>query len=115
VFCIFLCSISSERIRNNSTERLEYANRFHAENEGVMDVNKALKLVRSSKMTWLWKFGVQNRQSFIFSPSELDFWIAIPPGSRFLPASYGPYVGFSLLNELYGKGDNPSPESLPGR
>jgi len=109
------CSISSKRIRKKSTERLEYANRFYAENEGKMDVNKALRLVRSSKITWLWTPGVQNRQSFFFSPSTLDFWIAIPPDSRFLPASYGPYVGFNLLDELYGKGDDPSPESFPGR
>jgi len=85
------------------------------ENSANMDIGTGLELARSNKISRRWKWGVQNRMSFIFSPSTLDFWIAIPPDPSFLPASYGPYVGFNLLNELYGKGNNPSPESLPSR
>jgi len=46
-------------------------------------------------------------------PSILDLWIAIAPDSNYIPASYGPYVGFNLKHELYGSGDKPNPDSLP--
>ena len=107
------CSIPSRRLRMSSAKRLDHANAYLAENDGKMDIDKALKLVRSSRISWRWNFGVHNRQSFIFSPSGLNLWIAIPPRLTFLPASYGPYVGFNLLKELYGKGDEPTPESFP--
>jgi hypothetical protein len=78
-----------------------------------MNKTKALELVRSARISWRWNPVVHNRQSIIFSPATLDFWIAIPPESDYIPASYGPYVGFNLLQELYGTGHEPNPESFP--
>ena len=106
------CLIPSKIVRRSSTRRLEYANRFLAENSEEMDIHKAIELVRSSKITWRWIPGVENKQSFIFSPTDLDFWIAIPPDSIFTPASYGPYIGFNLRQELYGTGHEPNPKSF---
>lgn len=107
--------IPSQPVSGSTYSRLEYANQFLKENSANMDIGTGLELVRFNKISRRWKWGVQNRMSFIFSPSTLDFWIAIPPDYRFLPASYGPYVGFNLLKELHGQGDDPRPESLPGR
>jgi hypothetical protein len=59
--------------------------------------------------------GVQNRPSFIFSPSDLNSWIAIPPDAYETPASFGPYIGFNLRHELYGSGDDASPNSFPAQ
>ncbi len=107
------CVIASRIIRKSSTRRINYANQFLNENSEDMNIHKAIELVRSSKITWRWVPGVHNYQSFIFSPSDLDFWIAIPPDSNFAPASYGPYIGFNLRNELYGTGDEASPKAFP--
>ena len=107
------CVIASRIIRKSSTRRINYANQFLNENSEDMNIQKAIELVRSSKITWRWVPGVHNYQSFIFSPSDLDFWIAIPPDSNFAPASYGPYIGFNLRNELYGTGDEASPKAFP--
>ena len=107
------CVIASRIIRKSSTRRINYANQFLDENSEDMNIHKAIELVRSSKITWRWVPGVHNYQSFIFSPSDLDFWIAIPPDSNFAPASYGPYIGFNLRNELYGTGDEASPKAFP--
>ena len=86
---------------------------FLKENFKDMDIEKAIGLVRTSKIAWRWNPFVNNRQLIIFSPSTLDFWIAIPPESDYIPASYGPYVGFNLMQELNGKGHEPNPESFP--
>ena len=107
------CVIASRIIRKSSIRRINYANQFLNENSEDMNIHKAIELVRSSKITWRWVPGVHNYQSFIFSPSDLDFWIAIPPDSNFAPASYGPYIGFNLRNELYGTGDEASPKAFP--
>ena len=107
------CVIPSKNVRKSSTRRLEFANQILNENSEDMDIKKAIELVRSSKITWRWVPGVQNRLSFIFSPTELDFWIAIPPDSNFTPASYGPYIGFNLRQELYGTGDEANPKVFP--
>jgi hypothetical protein len=107
------CVIPSKNVRKSSTRRLEFANQILNENSEYMDIKKAIELVRSSKITWRWIPGVQNRLSLIFSPTELDFWIAIPPDSNFAPASYGPYIGFNLRQELYGTGDEANPKAFP--
>ena len=107
------CVIASRIIRKSSTRRINYANQFLDENSEDMNIHKAIELVRSSKITWRWVPGVHNYQSFIFSPSDLDFWIAIPPDTNSVPASYGPYIGFNLRNELYGTGDEASPKAFP--
>ena len=107
------CVIASRIIRKSSTRRINYANQFLNENSEDMNIHKAIELVRSSKITWRWVPGVHNYQSFIFSPSDLDFWIAIPPDTNSVPASYGPYIGFNLRNELYGTGDEASPKAFP--
>jgi hypothetical protein len=105
--------IPSKNVRKSSTRRLEFANQILNENSEDMDIKKAIELVRSSKITWRWIPGVQNRLSLIFSPTELDFWIAIPPDSNFAPASYGPYIGFNLRHELYSTGDEANPKAFP--
>jgi hypothetical protein len=107
------CLIASQNISESSTTRLDYGNRFLNDNSEDMDIGKGLELVRSSKISRRWTRGVQNRLSIIFSPSELDFWIAIPPDSNYTPASYGPYIGFNLRHELYGSGDEANPKSFP--
>jgi hypothetical protein len=63
----------------------------------IANKEKALDLVRSSRISWRWNLVVHNRQSFIFFPSDLDFWIAIPMTQilhqpvtdRILPLIYG--------------------------
>jgi Acyl-coenzyme A:6-aminopenicillanic acid acyl-transferase len=107
------CELSSKNITTSSTKRLNFANQFLKENLKDMDIKKAIDLVRTSRITWRWNPLINNRQSIIFSPSTLDFWIAIPPESDYIPASYGPYVGFNLLQELYGTGHEPNPKSFP--
>lgn len=105
--------IPSEPVSGTSYSRLEYAHQFLKDNLSGMDLEKGLELVRSNKISRRWTRGVQNRQSFIFLPSTLDFWIAIAPDSNYIPASYGPFVGFNLKHELYGSGDKPNPDSFP--
>ena len=107
------CVIPSRNVRESSTNRLEYGNQILNENLNTMDKSKAIELVRSSRISWRWNLGVQNKQSFIFSPSELNFWVAIPSDSKYTPASYGPYIGFNLQHELYGSGDEVNPKSFP--
>ena len=107
------CIIPSKNITSPSTKRLDFGNQFLKENLEDMDIEKAIELVRTSRITWRWNPFAHNRQSIIFSPAILDFWVAIPPKSDFIPASYGPYVGFNLRQELYGTGHKPSPKSFP--
>ena len=107
------CMIPSKNITSPSTKRLDFGNQFLKENFEDMDIEKAIELVRTSRISWRWNPVVHNRQSIIFSPATLDFWIAIPPESDYIPASYGPYVGFNLRQELNGKGHEPIPESFP--
>jgi hypothetical protein len=107
------CMIPSKNITSPSTKRLDFGNQFLKENVEDMDIEKAIELVRTSRISWRWNPVVHNRQSIIFSPATLDFWIAIPPESDYIPASYGPYVGFNLMQELNGQGHEPNPESFP--
>ena len=105
--------IPSKNVQSSSAKRFDYGNQFLDENFKKMDKKKALELVRSSRISRRWNLGVHNRQSFIFSPSDLDFWIAIPPDSNYTPASYGPYIGFNLRHELYGSDDEANPKTFP--
>ena len=107
------CMIPSKSITSPSTKRLDFGNQFLKESVEDMDIEKAIELVRTSRISWRWNPVVHNRQSIIFSPATLDFWIAIPPESDYIPASYGPYVGFNLMQELNGQGHEPNPESFP--
>jgi predicted choloylglycine hydrolase len=109
------CLIPSKNVLSSSTRRLDFGNEFLDKNLKEMDKEKALELVRSSRISWRWNLVVHNRQSFIFSPSDLDFWIAIPPDSNFTPASYGPYIGFNLRHELYDSEDEANPKSFPAK
>jgi len=92
--------LQSKNILNNSQKRLNYANKYLEENIGSMNMEKALQLAKSSRISSFWRNGVQNRQSFVFSPCTLDFFIALPPKSMTGPASHNPYVKFNLLDEL---------------
>jgi Acyl-coenzyme A:6-aminopenicillanic acid acyl-transferase len=108
--------IPSKEIGRGSANRLAKAENFLNENIDHMNVEKAIKLVRSpliSRDNFWDTFKVHNRQSYIFSPGTLDFWIAIPPESINKPASYGTYVGFNLQHELYNTGDEPNPKRFP--
>lgn len=108
--------IPSKKIGNGSAKRLSYAEDFFKEHAGHIYIEKAIDLVRSpriSRSTFWDSFRVHNRQSFIFSPVTLDFWIAIPPGRDHKAACLGTFVGFNLRNELYGTGDGPNPPFFP--
>jgi hypothetical protein len=108
--------IPSKEIGRGSAKRLSYADKFLNEHIDDMNVEKAIELVRTpliSRANFWDSFRVHNRQSYIFSPSTLDFWIAIPPDSNYTPASYGPYIGFNLRHELYGSHDEANPKSFP--
>ena len=107
------CTIPSKNITYHSVKRLDLGNKFFKENLEDLNIEKAIDLVRTSRITWYWNPTVHNRQSIIFSPTTLDFWIAIPPSSDYKPASYGPYIGFNLLHELYGTGHEANPRSFP--
>ena len=108
--------IPSKEIGRGSAKRLSYAQKFLNEHIDNMNIKKAIELVRTPRISRsnFWdSLKVHNRQSYIFSPGTLDFWIAIPPAPLNKPASYGPYVGFNLRHELYGTGDEPMPKSFP--
>ena len=107
------CIIPSKNVTSDSRKRLDFANQFLKENLKGMDIEKAIELVRTPRISRRWNPVDHNRQSIIFSPATLDFWIAIPAESDYIPASYGPYVGFNLMQELYGTGHEPNPESFP--
>ena len=107
------CIIPSKNITSPSTKRLDFGNHFLKKNLENMDIEKAIELVRTSRISWRWNPLAHNRQSIIFSPATLDFWIAIPPKSDFIPASYGPYIGFNLRHELYNTGDKANPKVFP--
>jgi len=108
--------IPSKEIGRGSAKRLSYAEKFLNEHIDDMKVEMAIELVRTpliSRANFWDNFRVHNRQSYIFSPSTLDFWIAIPPNSINRPASFGYYVGFNLQHELYNTGDEPNTKRFP--
>jgi len=107
------CTIPSKNITYHSVKRLDLGDNFLKENLEDLNIEKAIDLVRTSRITWYWNPTVHNRQSLIFSPPTLDFWIAKPPNSNYKPASYGPYVGFNLRHELYSTGDEANPKAFP--
>lgn len=72
-----------------------------------LDINTALKILRSDALAFQ-----NNRQSLIFSPSELNFWIASVPDNKTKPASMYDYYGFNLLNELYKSNKPIEPNSF---
>ena len=92
--------LPSRNILNNSKKRLYYANKYLNENIGSMNIDKAFQLVKSSRISSFWRNGTQNRQSFVFSPGTLDFFIALPPKSKTGPACHRPYIKFNLIHEL---------------
>ena len=101
---------------SGSVKRLAFASEFFTKHINRVDIEKAIELARSPRISrsLFWdSLRVHNRQSFIFSPDTLDFWIAIPPKSANKPASAGTYIGFNLLNELYDTGDRPNPPFFP--
>jgi len=108
--------IPSRRSGGSSVKRLTILEDFLTENSGKMNIEKAIDLVRKpylSRDNFWDRMRVHNRQAYIFSPGTLNFWIALPPSDIKKPACYGPYIGFNLIKELYGSGQNPSPEFFP--
>ena len=110
--------IPSRRSGGSSVKRLSILEDFLNENSEHMDIEKAIELVRTpylSRDNFWDRLRVHNRQAYIFSPGTLNFWIAIPPSDIKKPACYGPYIGFNLMQELYGTGQVPSPKYFSGR
>ena len=108
--------IPSRKIGGNSTKRLSILESFLEANGNEMNIEKAIELVRTpylSRDNFWDRMRVYNRQAYVFSTRTLDFWIATPPKNSNKPACYGPYVGFNLLQELYGEERDPSPKSFP--
>jgi len=108
--------IPSRRSGGNSVKRLSILEEFLTENGDNMSIEKAIELVRTpylSRDNFWDRLRVHNRQAYIFSPRTLSFWIARPPPNNNKPACYGSYVGFNLMQELYGSGHDPIPKSFP--
>jgi hypothetical protein len=108
--------IPSRQIGSGSVKRLSFVQQFLTENSHQMNIEKALELVRTpriSRDTFWDRLKVHNRQAYVFSPATLDFWIALPPSNPSKPACYGEYVGFNLLHELYDTGNKPNPMTFP--
>ena len=108
--------IPSKEIGRGSAKRFAKAEKYLNEHIDQMNVEKAIKLVRTpliSRANFWDSFRVHNRQSYIFSPGTLDFWVAIPTESNNKPASYGSYIGFNLQHELYNTGNEPNPRRFP--
>ena len=69
---------------------------------------------RANFSTDFFKLGLDiGKLSAVSNTVTLDFWIAIPAESDYIPASYGPYVGFNLRQELYGSRKEANPEAFP--
>jgi hypothetical protein len=108
--------ISSRRAGGKSVKRLSILEEFLTENADNMSIEKAIELVRTpylSRDNFWDRLRVHNRQSYVFSPITLNFWIARPPSDNDKPACYGSYAGFYLMQELYGSGQDPSPKYFP--
>lgn len=108
--------IPSRRSGGSSVKRLSILEELLTENSDNMSIEKAIELVRTpylSRDNFWDRLRVHNRQAYIFSPRTLNFWIARPPLNNNKPACYGSYVGFNLMQELYGSGQEPNPKSFP--
>jgi hypothetical protein len=66
-------TIPSKNITNPSVKRLDLGNNFLKENLEDLNIEKAINLVRTFRITWYWNPTVHNRQSLIFSPAALNF------------------------------------------
>jgi predicted choloylglycine hydrolase len=110
--------IPSRRSGGSSVKRLSILEEFLTQNGDKMSIEKAIELVRTpylSRDNFWDRLRVHNRQAYIFSPGTLNFWIALPPSDIKKPACYGPYIGFNLMQELYGSGQFPSPKYYSAR
>jgi len=108
--------IPSRRSGGSSVKRLSILEEFLTENGDKMSIEKAIELVRTpylSRDNFWDRLRVHNRQAYVFSPRTLNFWIARPPSNNNKPACYGSYIGFNLMQELYGSGQDPSPKFYP--
>ena len=93
----------------HSIVRFEQAQDFLVRNKHQMDLDKLIQLNRLDNISWAFDPYTANWNSTIFRPETLDFWTAIqsPPASR------RKYVGFSLMKESYGRGNDPTPIVIP--
>jgi predicted choloylglycine hydrolase len=110
--------IPSRRSGGSSVKRLSILEEFLTQNGDKMSIEKAIEFVRTpylSRDNFWDRLRVHNRQAYIFSPGTLNFWIALPPSDIKKPACYGPYIGFNLMQELYGSGQIPSPKYFSAR
>lgn len=90
--------------------RLERTERYLKARVGGLKLPHAINLMRSDFLGFM-----DNRGSFLFSPSTLNFWVASVPAEQTKPASFYPYYGFHLLHELYGTGEHAEPEFFEQR
>jgi len=104
--------IIRSKVAPDSVDRLTYATRYLEEHIDSMNIEKAITSNRSSLIARS-RYGNQNKHSVIFSPQDLNFWVAMAPEPQLVPACFGPYIGFNLLHELYGSGQRPHPPSFP--
>jgi len=110
--------IPSRRSGVSSVKRLSILEEFLIQNGDKMSIEKAIELVRTpylSRDNFWDRLRVHNRQAYIFSPGTLNFWIALPPSDIKKPACYGTYIGFNLMQELYGSGQIPNPKYFSAR
>lgn len=91
----------------HSIVRFDQAEYFLTQNK--MDIRGLVKLNRLDSISWLSHTYCRNLHAAIFKAENLDFWIAIEPP----PAVRKRWVGFNLKRELYGKGEEPAPLTIP--
>ncbi len=79
-----------------------------------MNIEKAITINRTPTISRP-NSKFMNTHSVIFSPHDLDFWIAMSHEHRKEPACFGAYTGFNLLKLIYGHGQTPNPAYLPAK
>jgi len=94
---------------SNSIDRYDEAKSFLDQHRNKMDLKNLIELNRGDYISWAKGGPLKSVHSVIFRPSTLDFWVAIDPP----PATRGKWVGFNLSKELYGTGQDPTPQMVP--
>ena len=76
---------------------------------GQVNLDRIIHLNRLDSLSWAFNAHMVNWNSTIFMPGTLDFWTAIAPP----PAARREYVGFNLMKELLGHGNDLVPVVIP--
>ncbi|UCE30921.1 MAG: hypothetical protein JSW68_12910 [Burkholderiales bacterium] len=107
--------VPADDISANSVRRLEHADRYLAEHRARISIDQGIALLRSPTISSFVRNGFTNKQSVVFRPATLDFWIALRPDGRFRAAASGAYEGFNLAAELGAGTGRPVPQRIPAR